>query len=77
MAHVYHSGQQKRVTIVHSQALPLNGTYPDRWRKAVAEQFLKRGVQWVLSDQVTDLEPQNGRITTRSGKSIPADLVVS
>jgi hypothetical protein len=30
--------QDKRVTlIVHNQALPLNGRYPDRWRKDVAK----------------------------------------
>jgi len=77
MIYVRYSDQDKRITIVHGQSLPLNGTYPDRWRKGVAEKALKRGIQLVLSDHVENLEPQDGRIVTRSGKSIPADLVVS
>jgi len=68
--------QDKRVTIVHGQSLPLNSTYPDRWRKGVAEKASKRGVRLFLSDYVENLEPQGGRIATRSGKFIPADLVV-
>lgn len=69
-------GQDKRVTIVHGHSLPLNDTYPDRWRKAVAKKSEKRGVQLVLGDYITNLETQDGRVVTRSGKSIPADLVV-
>lgn len=56
--------------------MPLNSTYPVRWRENVAKKSRKRGVEFVLSDNVTDLEPQNGRIVTQHGKSITADLVV-
>ncbi|KIM36348.1 hypothetical protein M413DRAFT_31768 [Hebeloma cylindrosporum] len=68
---------KKNVTIVHGQKFLLNDTYPERWRKNVASQFLKRGVKLVLDDFVDDLEIKDGHITTRGKKTIPADLVVS
>jgi len=61
---------------VHSQKFVLNDTYPQSWRKKVATQLLKRGVRLVLDDLVDDFDIKSGRITTRGGKSIPADLVV-
>jgi len=69
--------QRKNVTIVHSQELPLNDTYPKSWREKVAKQFVDRGVKFVLGDYLDDLEIKDGYVTTRGNKSIPADLVVS
>ncbi|KJA17680.1 hypothetical protein HYPSUDRAFT_1008823 [Hypholoma sublateritium FD-334 SS-4] len=66
----------KNVTIVHSQSQLLNGTYPNSWRTYVGKQFASRGVKLVLGDYVDDLEIREGRIKTRSSKSIKADLVV-
>ena len=69
--------QTKNLTIVHSRDLLLNDVYPDRWRRQVNESLQKRGVRLVLGDRVDDVVPKDGKIVTRSGKEIPADLVVS
>jgi hypothetical protein len=61
---------------VHSRKSVLNDTYPESWRENVATQFLKRGVKLVLDDFVDDFEIEDGHITTRGKKTIPADLVV-
>ncbi|KAJ3522702.1 hypothetical protein NMY22_g11776 [Coprinellus aureogranulatus] len=66
----------KEITIVHSKQLLLNDTYPDRWRRQVATSLEKRGVKLVLGDRLDDLQPKEGRVTTRSGKVIEADLVL-
>ncbi|EAU86985.1 hypothetical protein CC1G_08456 [Coprinopsis cinerea okayama7 len=65
-----------KVTIVHSQKQVLNDAYPDKFRKAVLARFQKEGVEIVLEDAVDQTEPVDGKITTRKGKSIPADLVL-
>jgi len=57
--------------------LPLNDSYPDRWRKEVARKIQKRRNNLVLGDSVHDLELKNGAVVTRQGKTIPADLVVN
>ncbi|KAF9527239.1 hypothetical protein CPB83DRAFT_856608 [Crepidotus variabilis] len=64
------------VTIVHTQLLPLNDTYTDSWRKLAKKGAEKRGINLVLGDAVEDFEIQNGKVTTRNGKSITTDLVV-
>ncbi|KAF9471448.1 FAD/NAD(P)-binding domain-containing protein [Pholiota conissans] len=69
-------GAEKNVTIVHSQSLYLNDTYPESWRKYVGKQFASRGVTAVLGEYIDDLEIKDGYVTTRSGKKIAADLVV-
>ncbi|RXW19704.1 hypothetical protein EST38_g6154 [Candolleomyces aberdarensis] len=66
----------KNVTIVHSRNLLLNDVYPDRWRRQVNESLEKRGVRLVLGDRVDDVVPKDGKIVTRSGKEITADLVI-
>ncbi|KAJ3534618.1 hypothetical protein NMY22_g6850 [Coprinellus aureogranulatus] len=66
----------KEITIVHSKQLLLNDTYPDRWRRQVATSLEKRGIKLVLGDRLDDLQPKEGRVTTRSGKVIEADLVL-
>ncbi|KAF9528079.1 FAD/NAD-P-binding domain-containing protein [Crepidotus variabilis] len=67
---------EARVTIVHTQTLPLNDTYPERWRKRVLAGVEKRGVTVLLGDAVDNFTPTNKKISTRNGLSIPADLVV-
>ncbi|KAF6751673.1 hypothetical protein DFP72DRAFT_1135513 [Ephemerocybe angulata] len=66
----------KNVTVVHSRELLLNDVYPDFWRKQVNASLERRNIRLVLGERVDDIEPKNGVITTRSGKEIPADLVI-
>ncbi|KAJ3522703.1 hypothetical protein NMY22_g11775 [Coprinellus aureogranulatus] len=66
----------KNITVVHSKDLLLNETYPDYWRRQIIASLQKRGINVVLSDRLEDLEPKDGKVTTRSGKTIPADLVI-
>ncbi|KAF9528078.1 hypothetical protein CPB83DRAFT_907221 [Crepidotus variabilis] len=65
-----------RVTIVHKQTLPLNDTYPERWRKRVLAGAEKRGIAVLLGDAVDNFTPTNKKISTRNGLSILADLFV-
>ncbi|KIK00638.1 hypothetical protein K443DRAFT_679005 [Laccaria amethystina LaAM-08-1] len=68
---------EKEVTIVHNQAILLNGAYPEKWRKTLTKRVQKGGVQLVLDDQIDDVVPgQDGTVKTRKGKKITADLVV-
>lgn len=55
----------------------LNESYPESWRASVAKSFGSRGIDFILGDYVDDLEINEGHVTTRSGKRIEADLVVS
>ncbi|KAF8875027.1 hypothetical protein CPB84DRAFT_1796937 [Gymnopilus junonius] len=66
----------KNVTIVHSNALLFNESYPDRWRNKGAQTFRDRGINFVLDDYVDDIEIKDGNVHTRSGKSIKADLII-
>ncbi|KAF6751672.1 hypothetical protein DFP72DRAFT_1071039 [Ephemerocybe angulata] len=66
----------KNLTLVHSRDLLLNDAYPEHWRSNVAEGLKKRGINLVLGERVDDVEPKDGKISTRSGKVIPADLVI-
>jgi len=70
--------QTKRVTIVHGQELLLNDAYPKYFRKNVATAIHKRGVEVILNDWVDSLDIIDpGLISTRSGRKLVADLVVS
>ena len=69
--------QTKNVTIVHGQALVLNDSYPESWRATVAKGFVSRGIEIILGDYLDDVDIKEGYVTTRSGKRIKADLVVS
>ncbi|KAF7964765.1 hypothetical protein HWV62_3148 [Athelia sp. TMB] len=70
----------KNVTIVHGGAALLNDTYPAKFRKSQAAGLTARGVRLVLNDYVDDFPASGGKsagITTRNGKKLNADLVVS
>jgi apoptosis-inducing factor 2 len=58
----------------------LNKVYPDSFRQRFVTEFDSRGVKVILNDYVDDIPPDgsapNG-ITTRLGKHLDADLVVS
>ncbi|KAJ3493326.1 hypothetical protein NLJ89_g11044 [Agrocybe chaxingu] len=66
----------KSVTLVHGHSLLLTTTYPDKFRQDVVNRMTKRGVKLVLGDYVDDIVPKDGKITTRKGTVISADLVV-
>ncbi|KAH9476010.1 Ferroptosis suppressor protein 1 [Psilocybe cubensis] len=68
--------QNKNVTIVHAQPLLLNDSYPERWRRRTAKDLEARGVNLVLGEYVDEVEVVDGKVSTRSKKSIKADLVV-
>ncbi|KAA1473407.1 FAD/NAD-P-binding domain-containing protein [Dentipellis sp. KUC8613] len=67
----------KSVTIVQSGDLPLNKVYAPRFRRAVDVRIRARGVELVFGEYLDETAPKDGVVTTRSGRKIPADLVVS
>jgi len=68
----------KKVTIVQGDNLLTNKTYPDKFRKALDTSLRARGVEIVYNDFIDDI-PADGvvGVTTRNGKQLDADLVVS
>jgi glycine/D-amino acid oxidase-like deaminating enzyme len=70
--------QETKVTIVQGDNLLTNKTYPDKFRKALDASLRARGVDIIYNDFVDDI-PADGVIgvTTRNGRMIDADLVVS
>ncbi|KAI0042334.1 FAD/NAD(P)-binding domain-containing protein [Auriscalpium vulgare] len=67
----------KKVTIVHGPDKLLNSTYPDKFRKRIEQDVRETGVNIVFGDYMDDNTITNGFVTTRLGKKIKADLVVS
>ncbi|KAF8965464.1 hypothetical protein BDZ97DRAFT_1812292 [Flammula alnicola] len=70
-------GLDKNVTIVHSQALPLNDTYPTSWRKKIAQQFTNRGIKFVLDDLVEDVPTRGGRPNTKFIETLGPDVLTA
>ena len=70
--------QNTKVTLVHGDTQLLNKTYPDKFRYAMEQSLRSRGIE-ILLEEYIDSIPENGasHVTTRSGKKISADLVVS
>ncbi|KAG5635713.1 hypothetical protein H0H81_010338 [Sphagnurus paluster] len=66
----------KRVTIVHGGQYLLNGAYPVRYRKDIERRLRLRGVELILGDVVPD-RIEIGNVTTRNGKRLTPDLIVS
>ncbi|KAI0049182.1 FAD/NAD-P-binding domain-containing protein [Auriscalpium vulgare] len=65
---------KKKVTIVQSEAQLLNDSYPSKFRKAIEKDTRAVGTEIVFNDFVDNFEKLP--VTTRSGKTIDADLVV-
>ncbi|KAL1950022.1 hypothetical protein VTO73DRAFT_5144 [Trametes versicolor] len=67
----------KKVTVVHSEKLLVNDTYPDKFRKDIERRARAKGIEFILGDKL-DVPPEGTvGVTTRNGKKIPdADLVV-
>ncbi|KAF7300577.1 Apoptosis-inducing factor [Mycena chlorophos] len=66
----------KDVTIVHSSPLLLNDTYNTRYRKRVARDLVRRGVQLHLNELASPESISKTGITTQSGLQLSAGLVV-
>ena len=56
----------------------LNKIYPNKLRQALAKGLTARGVEIIYNDYIDDV-PDEGvvGVTTRNGKKLDADLVVS
>ncbi|KAF8761250.1 Pyridine nucleotide-disulfide oxidoreductase [Rhizoctonia solani] len=68
----------KRVTIVHGAPMIINATYPPKFRKSLYNGLTKMGVNVILGDKISpEAIPQDGIVTTESGKQIQADLVIN
>lgn len=69
---------EKKVTIVHGDSKPLNNAYPDKFRDALERSLRARGVEFMFNEYIDVIpEPGVSRVTTRSGKTITADLFLS
>ncbi|KAI0055646.1 FAD/NAD-P-binding domain-containing protein [Artomyces pyxidatus] len=66
----------KRITIIQSRSLPLHPSYPDKFRRRVEQECRARGIEFVFEDYLDQEVPEDGAVTTRKGKRIPADLVI-
>ncbi|KAF6755655.1 hypothetical protein DFP72DRAFT_1169486 [Ephemerocybe angulata] len=67
----------KPVSLTHAHAQLLNDAYPDKYRSALLARLGKTGTEIILNDYVDVTEPsKDGTITTRSGKTIHADLII-
>ncbi|KAF9654184.1 FAD/NAD-P-binding domain-containing protein [Thelephora ganbajun] len=67
----------KKITIVHSQTLILNQTYPVKFRKMVGTQFRARNIEFILNDVVESFpESDSGEVGLKSGQKVHADLIV-
>jgi len=63
---------------VHSRDLLLNDAYPRWWRERMTARVRDLGVNLVLSDYVDETAlSSNGTVTTRFGRVLEADLLVS
>lgn len=69
--------QDATVTLVHSQDKLFNAAYPDKFRRWALTRIRRGGVNVVLDDAVENVEISAGSVTTKKGKAIKADLVVS
>ncbi|CAE6405149.1 unnamed protein product [Rhizoctonia solani] len=74
---IQHYYPDKKVVIVHGGTQLMNKTYPAKFRKSLLDALTKKGAQVILGDKVSsDTLPQDGYVTTQSGKRIRADLVI-
>ncbi|CAE6451270.1 unnamed protein product [Rhizoctonia solani] len=68
----------KKITIIHGAPMIINATYPPKFRKSVYNALVKLGVDIILGDKISpEAIPQEGVVTTESGKRIQADLVIN
>ncbi|KAG8732947.1 hypothetical protein FRC11_009824 [Ceratobasidium sp. 423] len=74
---IQHYYPDKKIVIIHGGNELMNKTYPTKFRRSLLDAVTKKGVQVVLGDKISpDVVPQDGYVTTQSGKRIRADLVI-
>ena len=74
---IQHYYPNKKITIIHGGSELMNKTYPTKFRKSLLDAITKRGAQVILGDKIsTDVVPEDGYVTTQSGKRVRADLVI-
>ncbi|KAF5349282.1 hypothetical protein D9756_009347 [Leucocoprinus leucothites] len=69
----------KTVSIVHSDRLPLNDIYPDRFRSVTEHRLRVRGVNFIFNDAIQGtptISSTSPKVETRSGICLPCDLLV-
>lgn len=67
----------KNVTIVHAARLPVSDAFPDYFREKAVTSIEEHGVKIILNEKVdTDSVGERGEVQLKSGKTLPADLVV-
>ncbi|KAF8899037.1 FAD/NAD(P)-binding domain-containing protein [Infundibulicybe gibba] len=74
---VKHYYPNKKVTIVQGDNALLNNTYPMRYRKAFESRLHARGVEVIFDDYIDTIPAPGQDVTTRNGKVLQADLVLS
>jgi NADPH-dependent 2,4-dienoyl-CoA reductase/sulfur reductase-like enzyme len=67
----------KNVTIVHAARLPVSDALPDYFREKTVTSIEEHGVKIILNEKVNiDSVGERGEVQLKSGKTLPADLVV-
>lgn len=67
----------KKITIVQADSLPLNSTYPDKFRKDVLRRWKERDIKFILGDRIDGQPEPSTELRTANGKTLKADLIVS
>ncbi|KAH7311187.1 FAD/NAD(P)-binding domain-containing protein [Rhizoctonia solani] len=74
---IQHYHPDKKVVIIHGGKELMNKTYPVKFRRSLLDAVTKKGAEVILGDKISpDVVPQDGYVTTQSGKRIRADLVI-
>ncbi|CUA67550.1 Apoptosis-inducing factor 2 [Taeniopygia guttata] [Rhizoctonia solani] len=74
---IQHYYPDKKVVIIHGGSELMNKTYPIKFRRSLLDAVTKKGAQVIFGDKISpDVVPQDGYVTTQSGKRIRADLVI-
>jgi apoptosis-inducing factor 2 len=68
---------EKHVTIVHAGRLPISDAFPDSFREKTVNSIKGHGVELLLNEKVdTTSLGASGQLKLKSGKTLPADLIV-
>ncbi|CAE6430974.1 hypothetical protein ACGC1H_001269 [Rhizoctonia solani] len=74
---IQHYYPDKKIVIIHGGSELMNKTYPTKFRRSLLDAMTKKGTQVILGDKISpDVVPQDGYVTTQSGRRIRADLVI-
>jgi apoptosis-inducing factor 2 len=68
---------EKHVTILHAGRLPISDAFPDFFREKAVNSIKEHGVELLLNEKVdTTTLGTSGQLKLKSGKTLPADLIV-